>query len=206
MAGELGFELLCQDQDASFAESLRTLRLDQEHIKERLADNRRQATNLVKLMTRMEEEPPEAMLQQSREFEREKTELEETLSRMGEEVSKFEQTAMRIDMAGKILRYLADILSHARVTPDHLKDCLPKFINYVIWRKEAKAHTGRFEIALFERPFRADQGRLLREVVEDLGVGSNGNGQKHSESHTPHQNGAACCPTRVWCAGGYEMG
>ena len=36
MAGELGFELLCQDQDASFAESLRTLRLDQERIKERL--------------------------------------------------------------------------------------------------------------------------------------------------------------------------
>ena len=206
MAGELGFELLCQDQDASFAESLRTLRLDQEHIKERLADNRRQATNLVKMMTRMEEEPPEAMLQQCREFEREKTELEATLSRMSEEVSKLEQTSMRVDMAGKTLRCLADILGHDRVTPDHLKDCLPKFINYVMWQKEAKAHTGRFEVALFERPFRVDQGRLLREVVEDLAAGPSGDGQKSLESHTPRQNGAACCPTRVWCAGGYEMG
>jgi len=86
-----------------------------------------------------------------------------------------------------------------------LKDCLPKFINYVMWRKEAKARTGRFEVALFERPFRADQGRLLREVVEDLVASSNGNAQKSSESDTPHQNGAACCPSRAGCAGGYGV-
>lgn len=50
------------------------------------------------------------------------------------------------------------------------KDCLPKFINYVTWRKESRADQGRFEVALFERPPRADRGRLLREVVEDLDV------------------------------------
>ena len=197
---------LCENRDASFAESLRALREERDQVKERLIENRRQATNLVKMMTRMEEEPPEAMLQQSREFEREQTELEATLSRMGEEISKLEQTSLRVDMAGKTLRYLAGILDHSRVTADHLKDCLPKFINYVIWRKEAKAHTGRFEVALFERPFRANQGRLLREVVENLGAGSNGNGQKSLDSNTPHQNGAACCPTRAGCAGGYDMG
>jgi len=193
---------LCEDRDASFAESLRTLRRDRDQVKERLAENQREATNLVKMMMRMQGEPTEAMLKQSRELDREKSELEATVSRMGEEVSKLEQTSMRVDMAGKTLRYLAGILDYPGVTADHLKDCLPKFINYVIWRKEANAHKGRFEVALFERPFRADRGRLLREVVEDLGAGSNGNGHKTSETHTPRppapperqsgQNGAAC--------------
>ena len=165
---------LCQEQDASFAESLRNLRRDQEQIKERLIDNQRQAAKLVKMMARMEMEPPAAMLQQCREFDQEKLELEATLSRMGEEASKLEQTSMRVEMAGKTVRYLAEILSHDRVTPDLLKDCLPKFINYVIWRKDVKQPTGRVEIALFERPFRGDQGRLLREIVEDLEGGRNG--------------------------------
>jgi len=178
---------LCEDRDASFAESLRTLRADRDHVKERLTENRRQATNLVKVMVRMAQEAPEPMLQQSREFEREKVELEATLSRMGEEIAKLEQTSMRVDMAGKSLRYLAGIVDHSRVTADHLKDCLPKFINYVMWRKEVSAHKGRFEVALFERPFRADHGRLLREVVEDLGAGANGNGHANPERHTPHR-------------------
>ena len=160
---------LCEDRDAFFAEVLRALRQDRDRVKEQLAENRRQATNLVKMMARMEGEPPEAMLLQCREFEREKKDLEETLSRMGEEISKLEQTSIRVDLAGKTIRYLSGILDHPGATPDHLKDCLPKFINHVTWRKEADAHKGRFEVALFERPFRADRGRLLREVVEDLG-------------------------------------
>jgi predicted nuclease with TOPRIM domain len=67
----------------SFAESLRALRRDRDQVKERLAENRRQATNLVKMMARMDGEPPDAMLQQSQEFERERTVLEETLSPRG---------------------------------------------------------------------------------------------------------------------------
>jgi len=165
---------LCQEQDASFAESLRTLRRDQERIKARLAENQREAANLVRAMARMGTEPPRAMLELCREYDREKVELEATLSRMGEEASKLEQTSMRVEMAGKTVRYLAQILSHDRVTPDLLKDCLPKFINYVIWRKDLKQPTGRVEIALFERPFRGDHGRLLREIVEDLEGGRNG--------------------------------
>ncbi len=165
---------LCQDQDASFAESLRNLRRDQEQIKERLAENQRQASNLVRAMARIDTEPPKAMLQLCREYDREKLELEATLSRMGEEAAKLEQTSMRVEMAGKTVRYLAQILSHDRVTPDLLKDCLPKFINYVIWRKDPKTPNGRFEIALFERPFRGDEGRLLREIVNDLEGGRNG--------------------------------
>lgn len=86
------------------------------------------ASPLVKMMARMENEPPEAMLQQSREFEREKTELEETLSRMGEEIVKLQQTSMRIDLAGKTLRYLAGIPDHSRVTAD-----------------QANAHKGRVD-------------------------------------------------------------
>jgi hypothetical protein len=39
------------------------------------------------MMARMEGEPPEAMLLPCREFEREKKELEKTLSRGGEEIS-----------------------------------------------------------------------------------------------------------------------
>jgi len=197
---------LCEDRDASFAESLNTLRLDRDQVKERLAETQRQATNLVKMMMRMQREPTETMLQQNRELEREKSELEATLSRMGEEVSTLEQTAMRVDLAGKTIRYLAGILDHSRVTADHLKDCLPKFINYVMWRKDANAHKGRFEVALFERPFRADQGRLLREVVEDLAAGSNGYGQQSPESDTPHQNGAACGSPGSGFAAGYDMG
>jgi site-specific DNA recombinase len=165
---------LCQEQDVSFAESLRALRRDQERIKERLAENQREAANLVRAMARMGEDPPRAMLQVSQELDHEKAELEATLSRMGEEASKLEQTSMRVELAGKTVRYLAQILSHDRVTPDLLKDCLPKFINYVIWRKDVKQPTGRVEIALFERPFRGDQGRLLREIVEDLEGGRNG--------------------------------
>lgn len=76
----------------------------------------------------MEGEPPDAMLQRAQEFERERTVLEETLSRMGEEVLKLERTSMRVDLAGKTVRYLAGILGHAQVTPEHLEDCLPKFI------------------------------------------------------------------------------
>ncbi len=193
---------LCEERDASFAESLRALRRDRDQIKERLAENRRQATNLVKMLARMEGEPPEAMLLQCREFEREKKELEETLSRMGEEIAKLEQTSMRVDLAGRTIRYLSSILDHPGVTPDHIKDCLPKFINYVTWRREMEAHRGRFEVAIFERPFRADRGRLLREVVEDLGGGPNGNGQgpsngaKKAPSVAPNAPGAQ--PGMVW--------
>lgn len=102
------------------------------------------------------------------------------------------------DLAGRTIRYLSGILDHPGVTPDHRKDCLPKFINHVTWRKDAGAHRGRFEVALFEGPLRADRGRLLREVVEDLGDGSpsrrsdghaGGNGTK---GHTPRANDAAC--------------
>ncbi len=207
---------LCEDRDASFAESLRALRRGRDQVKEQLAENRRQATNLVKIMARMEGEPPDAMLQQAQEFERERTVLEETLSRMGEEVLKLERTSMRLDLAGKTVRYLAGILDHARVTPDHLKDCLPKFINYVTWRKEARADKGRFEVALFERPFRADRGRLLREVVEDLGggppaapaaqAGPGGNGATGLETHKPRRNDAVCGPGRAGFAAGYGKG
>ena len=77
------------------------------------------------------------------------------------------------------------------MTPDHLKDCLPKFINYVTWRKETRADQGRFEVALFERPFRADRGRLLREVVEDLGGVSGESDGNDLETHKPHRNGAS---------------
>ena len=98
-----------------------------------------------------------------------------------EEAAKLEQTSIRVEMAGKTVRYLAQILSHNRVTPDLLKDCLPKFINYVIWRKDPKTPNGRFEIALFERPFRGDEGRLLRKIVDDLEGGRNGaNGASRS--------------------------
>jgi len=226
---------LCQDRDASFAESLRTLRHDRDQVKERLAENHRQATNLVKLMARMEEEPPAAMLQQCRELDREKAELEATLSRMGEETSKLEKTEMRVDLAGKTIRYLADILGHDRVTPEHLKDCLPKFINYVLWRKDAKTNEGKFEVALFERPFRGDDGRLLREIVDDLGGGPNGTsgsngspstpesdkkvarpGHHHSNGRTtgetshntnaPCQLGTARCSGCAWCAVEDEKG
>jgi site-specific DNA recombinase len=193
---------LCEERDASFAESLRAQRRDRDQIKERLAENRRQATNLVKMMTRMEGDPPEAMLLQCREFEREKKELEEALSRMGEEIAKLEQTSMRVDLAGRTIRYLSDILDHPGVTPDHIKDCLPKFINSVTWRREMEAHRGQFEVAIFERPFRADRGRLLREVVEDLGGGPNGNGQgppngaKTARAVAPNALGAQ--PGMVW--------
>ena len=81
---------------------------------------------------------------------------------------------MRVELAGKTVRYLAQILSHERVTPDLLKDCLPKFINYVIWRKDLKQATGRVEVALFERPFRGDHGRLLKEIIDNLEGGRNG--------------------------------
>ncbi len=165
---------LCQEQDASFAESLRTLRRDQERIKARLVENQREAGNLVRAMARMGPKPPRAILEGCQELDREKAELEATLSRMGEEASKLEQTSMRVELAGKTVRYLAQILSHERVTPALLKDCLPKFINYVIWRKDLKQPTGRVEIAFFERPFRADHGRLLREIVEHLEGGRNG--------------------------------
>ncbi len=53
---------LCEDRTASFAESLRALRQDRDSVEEQLAENRRQATNRVKMMVRMEGEPPEAML------------------------------------------------------------------------------------------------------------------------------------------------
>lgn len=197
---------LCEDRDVSFAESLRALRRDRDQVKERLAENRRQAVNLVKIMARMEGEPPEAMLQQAQEFERERAVLEETLSRMGEEVLKFERTSMRVDLAGKTVRYLAGILDHAQVTPDHLKDCLPKFINYVTWRKEARADKGRFELALFERPFRADRGRLLREVVEDLAGGPGEYEANGLETHKPRRNDAVCGPGRAGFAAGYDKG
>lgn len=100
---------------------------------------------------------------------------------MGGEIAKLEQTSMRVDLAGRTIRYLSGILDHPGVTPDHLKDCLPKFINHVTWKKDVDAHKGRFEVALFERPFRADRGRLLREVVEDLGGGPNGHGGNGQE-------------------------
>lgn len=30
---------------------------------------------------------------------------------------------MRVDLAGRTIRYLSGILDHPEVTPDHLKDC-----------------------------------------------------------------------------------
>jgi len=196
-------------RDVSFACSLRALRRDRDQVKERLAENRRQASNLVKMMARMEGESPEAMLLQCQEFEKEKKDLEETLSRMGEEISRLERTSMRVDMAGRTVRCLSGILDHPGVTPDHLKDCLPKFINYVTWQKEAKAPKGRFEVALFERPFRTDQGRLLREVVEDLGAVRNEiteNAPTLSNGYKVGRNGAERGPGSVGCAAGYDLG
>lgn len=193
---------LCEDRDASFAESLRVLRRERDQVKERLAENRRQATNLVKMLARLETHPPEAMLQQCQEFDREKKELEEVLSRTDEEVAKLERAAMQVEMAGKTIRYLAGILEQPRLTPDHLKDCLPKFINYVRWRKEPGAQQGKLEVAFFERPFRAGPGRLLREVVGDLGGSPNGNGHappngaKMAHSVAPSGVGAPLSP--VW--------
>ena len=197
---------LCEDRDVSFAESLRALRRDRDQVKERLVENRRQATNLVKLMARLEGEPPEAMLLQCQEFEQEKKDLEENLTRMGEDITRLERASMRVDLAGRTVRYLSGILDHPGVTPDHLKDCLPKFINSVTWRKEATAPKGRFEVALFERPFRAEQTRLLREVVEDLGSGRNGSGHTPPPGEKLARNNAERGPESAGCATGYYMG
>ena len=197
---------LCEDRDVSFAESLRALRRDRDQVKERLVENRRQATNLVKMMARLEGEPTEAMLLQCQELEQEKKDLEETLTRMGEDITRLERASMRVDLAGRTVRYLSGILDYPGVTPDHLKDCLPKFINYVTWRKEATAPKGRFEVALFERPFRAEQTRLLREVVEALGSGQNGSGHKPPPGEKLARNNAERGPESAGCAAGYYMG
>ena len=158
------------------------------------------------MMARLEGEPTEAMLLQCQEFEQEKKDLEETLTRMGEDITRLERASMRVDLAGRTVRYLSGILDYPGVTPDHLKDCLPKFINYVTWRKEATAPKGRFEVALFERPFRAEQTRLLREVVEALGSGRNGSGHKPPPGEKLARNNAERGPESAGCAAGYYMG
>lgn len=213
---------LCSDRDASFAEALRVARRDQDQVKERLAEIQREATNLVKAIARIEG-PPETMVVQVRQYEREKSDLEAVLSRMNEEVSRLEKCSMRVDLAEKTVRFLADILEHPGVTPAHVKDCLPRFVNYVTWKKEQGAHKGRFEIALFERPFRADRERPLREVVEEIAGEAAGNGDDTParaagatgvpdgapdtpESRTPRQRGAACGPDGTLGASGSSMG
>ena len=79
---------LCQEQDVSFAESLRTLRRDQERIKARLIENQREAGNLARAIVQIGQNPPSAWVELCQELDREKAELEATLSRMGEEASK----------------------------------------------------------------------------------------------------------------------
>jgi hypothetical protein len=108
-----------------------------------------------------------------------------------------------VELAGRTIRYLSGILDHPGVTPDHLKDCLPKFINHVTWKKDVGAHQGRFEVALFERPFRSDRGRLPRELVEDLGGGAQGRQRKWPRTA---ENDAKCGPNCAGCAAGYGMG
>jgi len=159
---------LCSERDASFADALQKLRQDRDCVKVSLADVRREATNLGLALARLADEPPRALLELSRGYNRQEQELEATLARMGEEITKLEQVELGVDLAGRTVRYLAAILDHKAVTPAHLKDLLPKFINSVTWTEEPGTRQGRLDVALFERPFRKDRGRLLREVVDDL--------------------------------------
>ena len=159
---------LCAKREASFAEGLRELRQDRDRVKASLAESRREATNLGLAIARMAEEPSRALLELSRDYDRREKELEGTLARMGEDMAKLEQVEIRVDLAGRTVRYLAAILDHEAVTAEHLKDLLPKFINAVTWQANPGTRQGRLDVALFERPFRKDRGRLLREVVDDL--------------------------------------
>jgi hypothetical protein len=135
----------------------------------------------------MDGESPEPMVERIRAFEREKADLEGSLTRLGEESGRLERTVLQADIAGRTVRQLSAILDLPGVTPDRIRDLLPRFVNHVVWRREGKLRKGRLEIALFERPFRPAERVPLREAVEALGVP-----REAPEGGGPGQNGAGC--------------
>ncbi|GEM_PF-6987661 len=200
---------LCRERDVDAAKVLSGIRSDRERVKAGLAENRRQATNLVKLMARMGDAPGEALITQCQELDRAGKELEASLERLSGEITKLESTEIRADRAGRTVRYLSGILRHEKATATHLRDILPKFVDYVVWRRNSTTRKGRFEVAFFERPFRADRGRLLREVVQDLGgPGGAAGGDPRGNGKTPRGGYPlmGCGPTGPGLTAGYGMG
>lgn len=50
-----------------------------------------------------------------------------------------------------------------------------------------EAHRGRFEVAIFERPFWANGGRPPRDVIQDLGGEPSGNGRGAPKGAKPRR-------------------
>ncbi len=193
---------LCEERDEAHGEVLRTLRQERAQVKDRLAENRRQATNLTKTIVRMDEDVPETLLREAKALERESGELEATLSRLGDEIALHDGKAMQVDVAGKTVGQLAAILGHPAATPQQIKDILPRFVNHVTWRKTQGARRlGRFEVSLFERPFRADRGRPQLEVADEIA-----SGRDAVESGDPGRNGTKCGTGGRLVENGLQMG
>ena len=123
---------------------------------------------------------------------------------------------LRWGTAGRTVRFLSGILARKGVTVAHIRDLLPRFIDYVVWRKggEDDAPEDVLEVALFEQPFRGEDGRPLTEVVVDLGPTGSSNGKgdptgcepEATESPTSGPNGAARGSGGYGFANGYGMG
>ncbi|MBI4229997.1 MAG: recombinase family protein [Planctomycetes bacterium] len=184
---------LCEQQDENFARDLDRKRAERDQVQERISENRRQATNLAKSIAKMATEASDAMLQTARDLERERKALETSLETLRKEIEGLQEASVQVERTGRTLRYLSDILGQGGLTAGHLRDLLPKFINYIVWTaaqdEEAKARNGRLEIALFERPFRAGHGRRLQEIVEEVAQGARA-AQPAPEGDGPGHSGA----------------
>jgi len=85
------------------------------------------------------------------------------------------------------------------ITPERLRELLPKFIDYLVWKKAEGTREGTFELALFERPFRREGSRPLRELVPTMPQGSD-DGKSITERPPDGQNGRSVDSQGDWFA------
>ncbi|MBI4230955.1 MAG: recombinase family protein [Planctomycetes bacterium] len=196
---------LCSETDERFREALETLKRDRACVKERLSEVSRRSTNLAKAVAQMDEGVPKSLLAEAKALEKEEGELEASLSRLGEEIAQIEGRVIRGEVTGETVRHLSAILGHPGATPERVKDLLPRFIDYVVWRKAPKSRKkGHLEVALFERPFRSDRGREVTEVVRELAEAEPGGSAP--DGSEPGQNGRGVAPEARMVRREFSMG
>ncbi len=122
-----------------------------ERVRAQLAAVRSKLSRLVDVLSEGGKDSLASVRDRMQALEVERTELEETESRLKNEFAaeKTEEVAAAEQI--KTLAHFQEIVSTNSEKPDRLKALLPRFVDYVVWHADGRGE-GRIEVALFPEP------------------------------------------------------
>ena len=151
------------------SETLSKLRADLERVKEPLSVVRTKIANMVEAVALGGKSAMASLKDKLEALEAEKAELEATETRLKAEIQAEQTQEISVQDQIQTLSLFEQLVRENEGHPERLKNLLPRFIDYVVWRSREKGE-GEIEAALFQ-----DVVAVAPEVTY-VGAGGSGPG------------------------------